>query len=75
MQSMLGSSAPNLNAGYSAPMLVGADTVAARGNAQSVVYQFDFGNAVLNNDADMQNAALNLLETLKRKADMYVRYF
>lgn len=71
MQSMLGSSAPNLNAGYSAPMLVGADTVAARGNAQSVVYQFDFGNAVLNNDADMQNAALNLLETLKRKADMY----
>ena len=71
MQSMLGSSAPNLNAGYSAPMLVGADAVAARGNAQSVVYQFDFGNAVLNNDADMQNAALNLLETLKRKADMY----
>ena len=71
MQSMLGSSAPNLNAGYSAPMLVGADSVAARGNAQSVVYQFDFGNAVLNNDADMQNAALNLLETLKRKADMY----
>ena len=36
-----------------------------------VIYQFDFRDAVLNNDADMQNAAMNLLETLERKADMY----
>lgn len=39
--------------------------------SQTVTYKFDFSNSILNNDADMQRAALTLLETMRTKAAMY----